>query len=226
DLSGHDLQSIASVPPEQWPRLTTLNLSHNVLMSVDDVLKNLPPTIEVLDLSFNRITAIENVRWDIAFPRLTTLLLNGNNISTLKNATFPLSLQTLDLSDNPLFSVEMSRATFNQLSSSMNVTMHTLRQMGTGLFKSMCPEGELSYIKTNAVCVVEPPSASNPFSRFAKSYGLIVLLTMCIVGLYLLPRQPQEERGLRGTFLSSGDEVMSPMSMFGSMNSPTTPPCP
>ncbi|KAF0691248.1 Aste57867_17480 [Aphanomyces stellatus] len=48
DLSGHDLQSIASVPPEQWPRLTTLNLSHNVLMSVDDVLKNLPPTIEVL----------------------------------------------------------------------------------------------------------------------------------------------------------------------------------
>ncbi|KAF0718069.1 Aste57867_1918 [Aphanomyces stellatus] len=240
DVSGKGIDSIANVPPTLWPSITVLyvascpfpgksrarNLRQNNFSTLSDLLTNCPSSVESLDLGFNRFTALENVRWEFAFPRLRTLLLNGNNISTLKNVTFPPSLQTLDLSDNPLFTVEMSRITFNQLSTSMNLKMHTLQQKDTGLFQSMCTDGEVLFIATNALCVANPPSESSHFWGCVKTYGLLGFLVMSVVGLYFLPRQPHEARGLRGTFLSSGDEASSPTSVFGTMNTPSmSPPC-
>ncbi|KAH9148646.1 hypothetical protein AeNC1_019396, partial [Aphanomyces euteiches] len=69
------------------------NLSYNALSSMENLLC-LPSSLQVLDVSYNQLTAMENINWN-SFPNLTTLILRGNAIASMRNTSFPSTLTTL-----------------------------------------------------------------------------------------------------------------------------------
>ncbi|KAH9152983.1 hypothetical protein AeRB84_004691 [Aphanomyces euteiches] len=171
DLSSVDIQTIQSTG---CTSLSSLNLSSNLLSVAQDILL-LPPSLELLDLSYNRLNILENVDF-ASFPNLQTLILKGNNLSALQNVSFPSSLATLDLSDNPLDTVVLSLESFAQMVK-MNLSMQSIHQKGQGNVdtKRICHVGQLYYIPangtgidqvgghgtSNAVCVVNTETALN-----------------------------------------------------------------
>ncbi|KAH9118009.1 hypothetical protein AeMF1_008652, partial [Aphanomyces euteiches] len=69
------------------------NLSYNALSSMENLLC-LPSSLQVLDVSYNQLTAMENINWN-SFPNLTTLILRGNAVASMRNTSFPPTLTTL-----------------------------------------------------------------------------------------------------------------------------------
>ncbi|XP_066527419.1 nischarin isoform X2 [Hoplias malabaricus] len=104
-----------------WKMLTTLDMSHNYISSIDESVK-LIPKVEFLDLSHNALPSVENlqhlynlVHLDLSYNKLTvlegvhtklgnikTLNLAGNQLETLSGLSKLYSLVNLDLSSNRL----------------------------------------------------------------------------------------------------------------------------
>ncbi|XP_043078491.1 nischarin isoform X2 [Puntigrus tetrazona] len=104
-----------------WKMLTTLDMSRNFIRCIDESVK-LIPEVEFLDLSYNKLSLVENlqhlynlVHLDLSFNKLTvlegvhtklgnikTLNLSGNQLETLSGLSKLYSLVNLDLSSNRL----------------------------------------------------------------------------------------------------------------------------
>ncbi|KAF0716812.1 Aste57867_2651 [Aphanomyces stellatus] len=216
NLSFLDIQSIEG-PWNQWPHLThlyVLNLSHNAIANVHQLVANLPPTIQSLDLSYNHLVALDSVSWGVVLPHLTTLLLTGNNITSFKNTTFPSTLQTLDLARNSIDTIELSRATFFQLAAMPSLSLRTTKQRGaaTGIPLNPCDKGKIVYLSTNVYCVLDPhPSTSSSASSWDWVIRIcIATVLICgVVAKIMMMRAKRWDNtvddvdGLRKTFVSS-----------------------
>ncbi|KAF0718070.1 Aste57867_1919 [Aphanomyces stellatus] len=200
DASTKQIEGIMSPQTstsEMLNHLTRVNLSHNLLSTIDDVLR-LPPWIETLDLSYNKFNALVRVNWSALFPNLATLyvttpqlksrnwphrrqhrILRGNNISTVQDNSFPPSLAILDLSENPLAQMILNRATFDQLSApTVTFTFHTLRQKAdivlspdVAAANAACGANALEYMENNVVCVSSSPAAATPNNPIVGSFS-------------------------------------------------------
>ncbi|XP_034540452.1 nischarin [Notolabrus celidotus] len=111
-----------------WKNLTTLDMSHNCISSIDSSVK-LIPKVEFLDLSYNQLSTVENlqhlynlVHVDLSYNNLRvleaahtrlgnikTLNLAGNQLDQLTGLTKLYSLVNLDLSHNQLAQLEEIR---------------------------------------------------------------------------------------------------------------------
>ncbi|CAJ1052035.1 nischarin isoform X1 [Xyrichtys novacula] len=111
-----------------WKNLTTLDMSHNCISSIDSSVK-LIPKVEFLDLSYNQLSTVENlqhlynlVHVDLSYNSLKvleaahtrlgnikTLNLAGNQLDQLTGLTKLYSLVNLDLSHNQLTQLEEIR---------------------------------------------------------------------------------------------------------------------
>ncbi|XP_037535856.1 nischarin [Nematolebias whitei] len=108
-----------------WRNLTTLDLSHNCISSIDSSVK-LIPKVEFLDLSYNQLSSVDNlqhlynlVHVDLSYNSLRvleaahtrlgnikTLSLAGNQLEKLNGLSKLYSLVNLDLSHNQLAQLE------------------------------------------------------------------------------------------------------------------------
>ncbi|KAM3835991.1 nischarin [Diretmus argenteus] len=111
-----------------WKNLTTLDMSHNHISTIDSSVK-LIPQVEFLDLSYNQLSSVENLQYlynlvhvDLSFNGLRdleaahtrlgnikTLSLAGNQLDRLTGLTKLYSLVNLDLSHNQLAQLEEIR---------------------------------------------------------------------------------------------------------------------
>ncbi|XP_074525644.1 nischarin [Halichoeres trimaculatus] len=111
-----------------WKNLTTLDMSHNCISTIDSSVK-LIPKVEFLDLSYNQLSTVENlqhlynlVHVDLSYNSLRvleaahtrlgnikTLNLAGNQLDQLTGLTKLYSLVNLDLSHNKLAQLEEIR---------------------------------------------------------------------------------------------------------------------
>ncbi|XP_035517860.1 nischarin [Morone saxatilis] len=111
-----------------WRNLTTLDMSHNSISTIDNSVK-LIPKVEFLDLSYNQLSTVENlqhlynlVHVDLSYNSLRvleaahtrlgnikTLSLAGNQLDQLTGLTKLYSLVNLDLSHNQLAQLEEIR---------------------------------------------------------------------------------------------------------------------
>ncbi|KAF0691251.1 Aste57867_17483 [Aphanomyces stellatus] len=201
DLSNFGIQSI-HMPGMQWPpQLKQLNLSHNNLTTLDSI-NQLPRSLDLLDLSENEIASLDNIDWRV-FPNLITLVLRGNNISTMRKPIFPTSLQTLDLVDNPLAVVHVDGVTATQLTA-MTLSMHKMNQRGNDY---VCVAGDLVYVGTNAVCVGDVKhSRYQGWTRICSIVvGLAVVLLFIAAAIFFLNRT-LSAKTRRPTVVESDDE--------------------
>ncbi|XP_075039179.1 nischarin isoform X2 [Mixophyes fleayi] len=115
---------ITAVVPK-WSTLSTVDMSHNQISSIDDSVK-LTPQIEFMALSHNSISSIENlqhlynlIHLDLSYNKLTalegvhskignikTLNLAGNLLESLRGLNKLYSLVNLDLSNNNVKQVD------------------------------------------------------------------------------------------------------------------------
>ncbi|XP_028261990.1 nischarin isoform X1 [Parambassis ranga] len=111
-----------------WKNLTTLDMSHNCISTIDSSVK-LIPKVEFLDLSYNQLSSVENlqhlynlVHVDLSYNSLQvleaahtrlgnikTLSLAGNQLDRLTGLSKLYSLVNLDLSHNQLAQLEEIR---------------------------------------------------------------------------------------------------------------------
>ncbi|XP_033994600.1 nischarin isoform X2 [Trematomus bernacchii] len=111
-----------------WRNLTTLDMSHNGISTIDSSVK-LIPKVEFLDLSHNKLSTVENlqhlynlVHVDLSYNclqvleaahtrlgNIKTLSLAGNQLQQLSGLTKLYSLVNLDLSHNQLDQLEEIR---------------------------------------------------------------------------------------------------------------------
>ncbi|KAM6979758.1 nischarin [Aplochiton taeniatus] len=124
---GDSACAVTAVIPV-WRNLTTLDMSHNHITSIDQSVK-LIPKVEFLDLSHNELSSVDNlqhlyslVHVDLSFNQLSslegahtrlgnikTLNLAGNQLDSLSGLTRLYSLVNLDLSHNKLAQLEEIR---------------------------------------------------------------------------------------------------------------------
>ncbi|XP_078339844.1 nischarin-like [Crassostrea virginica] len=108
-----------------WENLVEMDLSHNSIREIDDSVQ-LTPRVEVLDLSHNRLSAVQHLNWlsqltqlDLShneikdldalhtkIGNLKILNLAGNKLDSLKGLSKLYSLETLDVRNNNLSQVE------------------------------------------------------------------------------------------------------------------------
>lgn len=108
DLSENILKNIYPGTFTILNSLKTLYLSHNVIDNLKEKMFAIP-TLQTLDVSFNRITQIGSNVFENA-TNLITLNLSNNNIPAIEEHVFAslVSLQTLDLSYNQIKTVDPS----------------------------------------------------------------------------------------------------------------------
>ncbi|KAG9407089.1 hypothetical protein AC1031_001733 [Aphanomyces cochlioides] len=168
----------------QASNFTRMNLSYNALSSMENLLC-LPSSLQVLDVSYNELAAMENINWNY-FPNLTTLILQGNAIASMRNTSFPSTLTTLDLSDNPLASVVLSKATYTQLNGLPSLSMHTTTQHVDLQLNNVefngCGVQDIKYLGENVVCVETEPTLKsalgivNPCTAWDPNAALVSTL--------------------------------------------------
>ncbi|XP_069592940.1 nischarin isoform X1 [Ranitomeya imitator] len=115
---------ITAVVPK-WSALTTVDMSHNQIPSIDDSVK-LTPQVEFLALSHNHICSIENLQYlynlvhlDLSYNKLSllegvhskignikTLNLSGNLLESLRGLNKLYSLVNLDLGNNKVSQID------------------------------------------------------------------------------------------------------------------------
>ncbi|KAJ8409483.1 hypothetical protein AAFF_G00228840 [Aldrovandia affinis] len=89
-------------PPLMWTRsLRRLNLRGNQLF--DDVLPQLPESLEMLDLSFNQIKAITNM---VPMKNLVELYLSGNHLKSIPELSLFTSINLLHVDQNDIEAVD------------------------------------------------------------------------------------------------------------------------
>ncbi|KAM6927858.1 LOW QUALITY PROTEIN: nischarin [Xenentodon cancila] len=125
---GADSGSPVTAVIPLWRNLTTLDMSHNCISTIDASVK-LIPKVEFLDLSYNQLSSVENlqhlynlVHVDLSYNTLRvleaahtrlgnikTLSLAGNQLEQLTGLSKLYSLVNLDLSHNQLAQLEEIR---------------------------------------------------------------------------------------------------------------------
>ncbi|XP_054641141.1 nischarin isoform X2 [Dunckerocampus dactyliophorus] len=120
-VSGRPVTAVVPL----WRNLTTLDMSHNAISTIDESVK-LIPKVEFLDLSHNQLSSVENlqhlynlVHVDLSYNKLRileaahtrlgnikTLSLSGNQLNQLTGLSKLYSLVNLDLSHNQLAQLE------------------------------------------------------------------------------------------------------------------------
>ncbi|KAG9407092.1 hypothetical protein AC1031_001734 [Aphanomyces cochlioides] len=196
------IQNISSAP--------FADLSSNLLFNANDILQ-LPRSIEYLSLSLNQFKSLEDMNLTV-FPNLRTLIMRGNKLASIRNVSFPQSLITLDLSDNPVAVVEVSEATFTQMAK-MNISLQTIHQRGDGTLSSMCTSGHVDYLaSSNVVCVLKSPSQASTITAWLVSNGVVVLCMAVLISFGVRSRcQTTGDSTLRETFVSSYASETSPL---------------
>ncbi|KAG9407088.1 hypothetical protein AC1031_001732 [Aphanomyces cochlioides] len=162
----------------------------------------LPSSLQVLDVSYNELAAMENINWNY-FPNLTTLILQGNAIASMRNTSFPSTLTTLDLSDNPLASVVLSKATVTQLNglpslSTHTTTQHVDLQLNNFEFNG-CGVQDIKYLGENVVCVETNLSSIESAAASTAGYlvGIVVLFAVLMGGgAFYLSKQRRRDAEL------------------------------
>ncbi|KAH9083158.1 hypothetical protein Ae201684P_014055 [Aphanomyces euteiches] len=163
------------------------------------------------NLSLNQFKSLEDLNLTV-FPNLRTLIMRGNKLASIRNVSFPQSLVTLDLSDNPLALVELSQATFTQMAK-MNVSLRTIHQRGDGTLSSVCTSGHVDYLaSSNVVCVLKSPSKASAIIAWLVSNGVVVLCMAVLISFGVWSRCRTTGGGtLRETFISSYASAASPL---------------
>ncbi|CAK4112711.1 unnamed protein product [Aphanomyces euteiches] len=181
----------------QASKFTRLNLSYNALSSMENLLC-LPSSLQVLDVSYNQLTAMENINWN-SFPNLTTLILRGNAIASMRNTSFPPTLTTLDLSNNPLASVVLSKATYTQLNALPSLSMHTTTQHVDLLLKNFqfngCSVQDIKYLGENVVCIETEPTVKSTLGSTLGYLAILVVIFAILIGaaVYVSKRRNQRQ---------------------------------
>ncbi|KAG9407091.1 hypothetical protein AC1031_001733 [Aphanomyces cochlioides] len=145
----------------------------------------LPSSLQVLDVSYNELAAMENINWNY-FPNLTTLILQGNAIASMRNTSFPSTLTTLDLSDNPLASVVLSKATYTQLNGLPSLSMHTTTQHVDLQLNNVefngCGVQDIKYLGENVVCVETEPTLKSALVSTLGYLAIFVVFFAILIG--------------------------------------------
>ncbi|EQC37656.1 TKL protein kinase [Saprolegnia diclina VS20] len=201
DLS---MNAIAQLGSDPVPALRLLNLSHNEFRTTDALPRF--AALQTLDLSYNAIAYVGNLT--LALPSVTRLSLANNRITALRNPTFPLSLQSLDLSGNTMTTFDVSSATFRQL--------NALPYLSLGNFSITACSGALHLLRSSVVCVLD--SDTPPSTLLMTAYGQLIMVLSCIglfVFAYLVCAKrvldspgPPANQHLRDTCLSSAYSIM------------------
>ncbi|ETV85732.1 hypothetical protein H257_02325 [Aphanomyces astaci] len=214
DLSSNGLRSI-NVASTSQVKVMSLNLRHNEINATGVV--NLPPTLHFLDLGYNaisRMDATTTFNWT-RLPQLTTLILTGNNLTTINRPSFPTSLTTLDLSGNNITSFIVGARTWAQLTRPGVRLLLSMTSEGMETASSWCPNSTAFAITrvvtadVNAVvCIIfrakdrpavttlvpatSPPSItmfSLPLLVINVVVGLFVMLVASFVVVKVMERQ-------------------------------------
>ncbi|KAG9408262.1 hypothetical protein AC1031_021509 [Aphanomyces cochlioides] len=168
DLSYNQVKSLPANSTDN-SSLQFLNISHNELDQ--SVIVVLPPTLTDLDLSSNRGIAQNNsllfqMSWSFFTPQLTHLSCRGNNLTSvmISAETFPDSLASLDLSDNPSIALTLDQATFLRFSKS-NFSLRISRQ----LQRPTCGKDSVPNALPTGIAVCVQSVASTNSSRGSSS---------------------------------------------------------
>ncbi|KAH9119651.1 hypothetical protein LEN26_011540 [Aphanomyces euteiches] len=183
DLSYNQIKSLPANSTDN-SSLQFLNISHNDLDQ--SVVAVLPSTLTDLDLSFNRGIAQNNsllfqMSWSFFTPQLTRLSCRGNNLTsvTISAETFPDSLASLDLSDNPNMALTLDQTTFERFSKanfSLGISRQFLRPTcGKDSTPNALPTGI-------AVCVqrVATTNSSTGSSTLVSTIPIVVSITIVV----------------------------------------------
>jgi Leucine-rich repeat (LRR) protein len=115
NLSNLQLIRIDSFPFDYFPRLSSLDLSHNQLQSIDPIWTKsiINPTIEHLNLSHNQLDTLVYLK---DFSRLNTLNISGNVLRRNERFLALYLCPTLEhMIDVDIEHIEMDRALLNRL---------------------------------------------------------------------------------------------------------------
>ncbi|CAK4112698.1 unnamed protein product [Aphanomyces euteiches] len=180
----------------QASKFTRLNLSYNALSSMENLLC-LPSSLQVLDVSYNQLTAMENINWN-SFSNLTTLILRGNAIASMRNTSFPPTLTTLDLSNNPLASVVLSQATYTQLNALPSLSMHTTTQRVDLLLNNFefngCGVQDIKYLGENVVCIATEPTLKSTLGSTLGDLAILVVFFAILTGAVVYVSKQRTQR--------------------------------
>ncbi len=128
-LESSETDRIMSV----FPRLTTLNLSRNEYFGALEL--QVPPSLQILDLSDNEMSALSDLR-HLDGESLDTLILKRNRISQVgisNFADFALGMTELDISYNAIDSWHF----FNYITMTRFSKLEHLRVTGNPLYQSL-----------------------------------------------------------------------------------------
>ncbi|KAK0079414.1 hypothetical protein PV325_001288 [Microctonus aethiopoides] len=141
DVSNNQISVLPSYGFSSLKRLRTLNISGNVIRMVDDSALRGLRSLEVCDLSSNRIVALPTDVFKDATNTLKELRLQNNSISALAPGlvTDMNQLVTLDLSRNMLTSSWLDSATFMGLIRLvlLDLSRNKIAEIDPALFKDL-----------------------------------------------------------------------------------------
>lgn len=189
DLSQNDFPQSFSSSPCTWPQsLRILNVSNTGLEHVDPAL---PPNIEILDLSANRI-----ITFDLSLSRLKELYLSNNRLQACPSVSRLPSLEVLSVDQNQISQLPNSLQHLQSLKAGHNFyncsCLHIKIIQDLATKESLLPDWPQDYMCKS------PPEYQNilvknvPFSSLQCNKALpicsamAVLLTSCFLVVFCL----------------------------------------
>ncbi|KAH9114893.1 hypothetical protein LEN26_006757 [Aphanomyces euteiches] len=168
DLSFNEIRDISALPSDQTSSVLNVNLSHNALTASSYL--ELPSTIQTLDLSYNRITSMDESFWRNLPRSLQSLSLKTNGLKTVRCSSMPPKLRQLDLSGNAIQTIVADVASFNLLTRPDFVLVIDPNQTVVSTDPAACLKPP-SYIHDNFICVTEATSSTASQSAFVGFMG-------------------------------------------------------
>ncbi|KAG9398229.1 hypothetical protein AC1031_014831 [Aphanomyces cochlioides] len=162
DLSFNEIRHISSLPSDQTSSVLNVNLSYNALTASSYL--ELPSTIQTLDLSYNRITSMDESIWRNLPRSLQSLSLKGNGMTTVRCSSMPPKLRQLDLSGNSIQTIIADVASFNLLTRPDFVLVIDPNQTVVSADPACLKPP--SYIHGNFICVTEATSSTPSQNAF------------------------------------------------------------
>lgn len=102
-IPWNEFSDIKLLNLNQLSNCTRISLAYNEIQSLpQDIITYLPPSLIELDLSYNKIKNLSNIRFPLNIKKLNLCF---NEIHTIDNFVPPYSLSYLELKGNPLFAL-------------------------------------------------------------------------------------------------------------------------
>ncbi|KAF0691086.1 Aste57867_17624 [Aphanomyces stellatus] len=204
DLSKNAIRDIPTFDRTNPSTLQTLNLSWNAM--TQDSRLELPSTLKTLDLSYNRISKL--FRWAplSTMPSLTRLILKGNQLSMIRETSFPPTLKELDVTNNPIVSFDMNPATYRLLTQPDFVLK--MDKLPADVVTSCVGTPTLLPGTSTYVCVYDGAHDEISAMAFAflSKYAAVVMCVFVlafVIRRYRQSRNQDQELYPRDTYLSS-----------------------